>query len=479
MIPEIKKTNKIQDNISVIYIVDEKLQLDKINLNKNEKEYIKKQIKRCKYIELNFPEKCLFFYFPSFKEDEYKEIEKIRRKAFEIFSVLEKRQVESVQIINSTKNNYFLIGCLEGIVLSAYKFNKYKTKKEQKKTLKHIYINAGNTTEKEIIEINNILEGVYITRDLVNEPANVLNTVYLSDFVFELFKGEHIKVNIYDKTAITEMKMGGLLAVNRGSVDPPVFIEIIYKPDNAKNKKPIILVGKGITFDTGGINLKPSEHISDMKSDMSGGAAVVGTIYALWKNKIPVNIIGLIPATDNRPGLNAQVPGDIITMMSGLTVEMLNADAEGRLILADALHYAKKFNPELVIDIATLTGSASAAVGRNAIVAFSTASDKIYNLLEKTGFYTYERIVKFPLWDDYNEMLKSEIADIKNIGGKYAGAITAAKFLQHFIDYPWIHLDIAGPAFLENRDSYRGAGGTGVGVRLLYHFIKEVIINKK
>lgn len=211
-----------------------------------------------------------------------------------------------------------------------------------------------------------------------------------------------------------------------------------------------------------------------MKSDMSGAAAVLGILKASATNKLPVHIIGLIPATDNRPGFNAFAPGDVIRMMDGTTVEMLNSDAEGRMILADALHYAKQFNPQLVVDVATLTGSASAAVGRNATVVFAKTTEDIYAKLEQAAFETWERIVRFPLWDDYSDMLKSKIADLKNIGNRHAGAITAAKFLEHFTNYPWIHLDIAGPAYLTERDSYRGVGGTGVTVRMLYRFIEKL-----
>jgi leucyl aminopeptidase len=210
----------------------------------------------------------------------------------------------------------------------------------------------------------------------------------------------------------------------------------------------------------------------DMKCDMSGAAAVVGTIYALAKNKIPVHVIGLIPATDNMIDPRSMVPGDVLTMMSGKTVEVLNTDAEGRLILADALHYAKRLKPELVIDIATLTGSAQRAIGKYGIVYMAHSSVKYKNDLENSGREVYERLVEFPLWDEYGKELESTVADLQNISTcPEGGAITAGKFLQHFTDYDWIHLDIAGPAFLHSASSYRGVGGTGVGVRLFYDFL--------
>lgn len=208
-----------------------------------------------------------------------------------------------------------------------------------------------------------------------------------------------------------------------------------------------------------------------MKSDMAGAAAVVGVMHALAKNNIPLHVVGLIPATDNRPGGRAFAPGDIITMYSGKTVEVLNTDAEGRLILADALCFAKKYKPELVIDLATLTGSAVRAVGKEGMVMMGNAAEETRQQLKIAGEKVYERLVEFPLWEEYQKQLESDMADIKNIGSADAGAITAGKFLEYFTDYNWIHLDIAGTAFLPTPDTYRGKNGTGSGVRLLYQFL--------
>jgi leucyl aminopeptidase len=247
-----------------------------------------------------------------------------------------------------------------------------------------------------------------------------------------------------------------------------------WKPKSAKNKKPIILVGKGVVYDTGGLSLKPTANSMDiMKCDMGGAAAVSCAIYAIAKAKIPIHIVGLVPATDNRPGGNAYAPGDVVTMFDGTTVEVLNTDAEGRMILADALAYAKKYKPELVIDAATLTGSAMRAIGSYGSVVMGTASETAFNKLEESGENTYERTVRFPFWDEYGEEIKSPIADIKNLGGASAGAITAGKFLEHFTDYPWIHVDIAGPAWADSDSGYLSKGGTGTGVRLFFDFVKN------
>jgi leucyl aminopeptidase len=247
-----------------------------------------------------------------------------------------------------------------------------------------------------------------------------------------------------------------------------------WKPKKAKNKKPIVLIGKGIVFDTGGLSLKPTPNSMDiMKVDMGGAGTVIGAMQAIAANKLQVHVIALTPATDNRPSGNAYAPGDVITMHNGTTVEVLNTDAEGRLILADALSFAKKYNPELVIDLATLTGSAAATIGHYGIVSMHEDALKEHNRLKKSGDYTHERLAEMPFWSDYDSLIKSDIADIKNLGGAFAGAITAGKFLAHFADYPWIHLDIAGPAYTNLRYGYRGKGATGMGVRLLYHFIKN------
>lgn len=269
--------------------------------------------------------------------------------------------------------------------------------------------------------------------------------------------------------------MGGLLAVNLGSVQPPTFTVMEWKPRKPKNKHPYVLIGKGVVYDTGGLSLKPTPNSMDyMKSDMAGSAAVACSMYAISKAKLPVHVIALVPATDNRPSENAYVPGDVITMMSGHTVEVLNTDAEGRMILADALHFAKKYKPELVMDFATLTGAAAAAIGSYGIVCMGTADEKTKDKLKDSGKNVHERLAEFPFWDEYEDLLKSDIADMKNIGGPVAGAITAGKFLQKYTDYPWMHFDIAGPSFLHALNSYRGKNGSGVGVRFLFDFFGRI-----
>jgi leucyl aminopeptidase len=270
------------------------------------------------------------------------------------------------------------------------------------------------------------------------------------------------------------LNMGGLLAVNKGSLDPPTFTIMEWKPKNAVNKKPIVLVGKGVVYDTGGLSLKPTPSSMDhMKCDMAGAAAVAGAITAVAKQQLPAYVVGLIPSTDNRPGGNAYAPGDVIRMHSGLTVENMNSDAEGRIILADAMSYGERYEAELIMTIATLTGAAARAIGTHGSVTMGTADDAAFTRLRNSADHVFERVARMPFWDEYGDEIKSEVADIKNLGSDLAGQITAGKFLARFTTRPFIHLDIAGTAYLDRRDHYRVKGGTGVGVRLFYEFIKR------
>jgi leucyl aminopeptidase len=395
--------------------------------------------------------------------------EKLRQIGFKIFELL-KKETSAVQLESKSAEAIELVA--EGITLSSYQFIKYfKDKKEKQSTLKNIY-----TTNKsvDINKINTIADATNWAKELVNEPLSYLTAQKLADEVKVKCEKVGIKVTVLGKAKIKSLKMGGLLAVNQGSIDPPTFTILEWKPKHAKNKKPIVLVGKGVVYDTGGLSLKPTANSMDfMKSDMGGAACMAATIYAAAKEKLPLHIVALLPATDNRPSGNAYAPGDVITMMDGTTVEVLNTDAEGRMILADALAYAKKYNPELVLDAATLTGAAVAAIGTGASIAMGNANQKELKALEKSGFNTWDRVALFPFWDDYKQMLESTIADLKNLGGPYAGTITAGKFLEHFTDYPYIHIDIAGPAFTHKKEGYRGLGGTGAGVRLLVDFLSQ------
>lgn len=387
---------------------------------------------------------------------------------------LNKKKITDVWVVDTLGNSTNTLAFAEGLALGNYQFLKYfKDARKRQNTLKAINL-VADATAKQVSQLKAVCDAVYEARTLVNEPWSYLNAVQISKEFQRMGKAAGFKVEVMNKKKIQSLKMGGLLAVNQGSVDPPTFTIMEWNPKNAKNKKPYVLVGKGVVYDTGGLSLKPTPNSMDqMKCDMGGAAAVGGAIYAVAKAKLPVHVIALVPATDNRPGGNAYTPGDVVKMHNGITVEVLNTDAEGRMILADALSYAKRYNPALVMDAATLTGAAARAFGQYGICAMGNAIDKQWDRLKQSGNTVYERIIEQPFWEEYGELIKSQIADIKNIGGAEAGAITAGKFLEHFTDYNWIHLDIAGPAYLMKEDNYRGKGGTAVGVRLLFDFFKN------
>ncbi len=393
---------------------------------------------------------------------------KLGAKAFKSF------EGEELQCsISNTGEDQNLLSFLEGFYMSGYDFRKYFSEEKKSKFEKLTLISQLDAAKLKETQIT--IEASLWTREMVNEPVSTLNAPKLAEEIQTLFEGTSAKVEVFEKAKIEALKMGGLLAVNKGSIDPPTFTIIEHKPANAINDKPIVLVGKGVVYDTGGLSLKPTPNSMDlMKSDMGGAAMMVGSMAAIVKNQLPVHMICLIPATDNRPGGNAYAPGDVIKMYNGKTVEVLNTDAEGRMILADALSYGDKFEPMLTMDAATLTGAAIRAIGTYASCVMGNAEEKYFDLLEDTGKETFERTVRLPFWEDYGEEMKSKIADLKNIGGPYAGMITAGKFLENFTDSPYIHIDIAGPSFTQSPKDYFSYGGTGYGVRLIYGFIKKI-----
>lgn len=377
---------------------------------------------------------------------------------------------EAVELHGTSNEALFALS--EGLLLSSYRFTQHFSKPKTYK-FQHIYVSKSLSNDQ-LSELASMAKAVGWTRDMVNTPVSHLTAEQLAEAISQLGKEAGFQVQVLGKAQIEALKMGGLLAVNKGSIDPPTFTIAEYKPSNAVNKKPIVLVGKGVVYDTGGLSLKPTPGSMDtMKGDMAGGATMAAVIYFAALQKLPVHIVGLIPATDNRPGGNAYTPGDVITMFDGTTIEVLNTDAEGRMILADALAYSAKYDPEIVIDAATLTGAALRAIGTEATIIMGNAGDDYFRDLEKIGFDVHERVVRFPFWDDYKTHMKSKIADMKNIGGPNAGMISAGKFLEHFVKAPYIHMDIAGPAWLDSKENYKGDGGTGAGVRLLYQFLKN------
>ncbi|MEA3460503.1 MAG: leucyl aminopeptidase [Bacteroidota bacterium] len=442
-----------------------------------EKAYVSKRMAREKKLAMLNRLDHLVFYRSLEKEDVSlsTRLENARKAGFEIHSMLIDNEVSSLTVVNGGIDAEECVAFAEGLALTNYQFLKYLSAETSKKhSLGELLLHDAKLTEDHVNKLAYLVHAVYMTRDLVNEPLSYLNAMQLSAEIEKMGKASGFSVEVFNKLKIESLKMGGLLAVNKGSIDPPTFSILTWKPENAINKRPIVLVGKGVVYDTGGLSLKPTHDSMDyMKCDMGGAAAVAGAFYALARNQLPLWVVGLVPATDNRPDGNAYVPGDVITMYDGTTVEVLNTDAEGRMILADALSYAKQYDPELVIELSTLTGSAHVAIDKYGMVGMGNAGREVMENLKASGDYTCEKVAEFPFWDEYKEQLKSDIADLRNIGGKYGGAITAGKFLEHFTDYPYIHLDIAGPSFNKVPFNYRGKGGSGVGVRLLYNFLLD------
>jgi leucyl aminopeptidase len=469
------KISTAQIKKSSIYIINDIAQLNSISdLNASEISYATTCIKNEQYIiSVNKYGRHIYIYFLKNKSTNWQSREVLRKAGSSFNTLLQKENALSVHISNVCKEPYAAYSLAEGLALSSYQFLKYRTNtKKLAFTLKSIEFDKLSITLKDLNQLRIICDAVSKARTLVNEPLNYLSAEQLAKEISTMGKTAGFKVTTLRKAQIVKEKMGGILAVNRGSIDPPTFSIMEYKPAKHLNKQPIVLVGKGIVYDTGGLSLKPTPNSMDrMKSDMSGAALVSAAMFAIAQLNLPLYVIALVPATDNRPGENAYVPGDIIRMYDGTTVEVLNTDAEGRLVLADALHWAKRYKPELVIDFATLTGAAAAITGDQAMVYMGTADDKTKNTFEESGRNQYERMVAMPLWEEYGDLIKSEVADLKNVGGPYGGAITAGKFLEHFIAYPWLHFDIAGVSFATAKKNYYSNGGTAFGLRMLLDFL--------
>lgn len=470
-------TTNFKTGESAVFITAKYAKLKEHSFSKEEIDYVTKNIKDAKgTIAINRLGSVVFVVNPTAKKEAAYTTEEYRKAGHTVCTILNKNKVKKVTVFDFGTSKENGLGLVEGIALSNYQFLKYVSKaKEKANSLTAIAFFSKNAKKQDLTELEVLVAATCEARTLVNEPQSFLTSVQIAKEMQRLGKDAGIKVEVFNKKKIEALKMGGLLAVNYGSVVPPTFTVMEWKPAKAKNKKPLVLVGKGIVYDTGGLSLKPTANSMDlMKSDMGGAAAVIGGIYAIAKAKLPVHVIALVPSTDNRPGKHAYAPGDVITMHNNVKVEVLNTDAEGRMVLGDALSYAQKYKPELVLDVATLTGAAVRAFGPYGIPVMGTASEKQFGALAKAGDEVFERTLEQPFWDEYGDMVKSEIADIKNIGGAEAGHITAGKFLEHFTNYPWVHLDIAGPAYLLSPDNYRGKWGTGVGVRLFFQLAKNM-----
>ncbi len=373
---------------------------------------------------------------------------------------------------------------VEGVILSLYQFNLYKTDlKEDEKEITGLTILVSDPSKKMGVSKGAlhgqwIAEAVNSTRTLCTLPGNVLTPTRMEQEAKQLSQAYPIDVKVLERSEAEALGMGAFCGVARGTAEPPKFIVLEYKGQRAlrgAKGKPIALVGKSVTFDTGGISLKPAEDMEKMKYDMSGGAAVLSAMKVAAQMKLPLHIVGILPATDNMPGGNAIHPGDIVKTLSGKTVEVINTDAEGRLCLADAITYSLRYKPQAIIDLATLTGACVVALGQHAMALFGN-NPKLISAIQQASEATCEKVWPMPVWDDYYSQIKSDVADLKNTGGRPAGSITAALFLKQFTnDVPWVHLDIAGVAWNGDKPRpYTPKGSTGAGVRLLVKYLTHL-----
>ncbi|EFO78968.1 Leucyl aminopeptidase [Oscillochloris trichoides DG-6] len=366
----------------------------------------------------------------------------------------------------------------EGAELGTYRYLRYKTDNHAPTTVTSatLLVAAEPETVQTGVAVGQaVAAGVTLARDLANGPGNAITPTVLGEVALDLAQRYGFQATVLDKAQLTEQGFHGILAVGQGSAQEPRFI-VLEHGQAAEGVPTICLVGKGITFDTGGISIKPAEKMDDMKMDMGGAAAVLGTMQAVGELKLPLHVVGIICSAENMPSSTAYKPGDIVKTLSGKTIEVLNTDAEGRIVLADGLFYAQRYQPTAIIDLATLTGAMMVALGGFATGIMGT-SQPLAERLIAAGEASGERVWQLPLWDEYRDVMKSDIADLKNTGGRYGGAITAGGFLAAFVgEWPWMHLDIAGTAWVERpMRPYQAKGATGVGVRLLIELLRGYI----
>lgn len=403
--------------------------------------------------------------------------EGLRRAATKLLAKMEEDGVKDVAVCGEGTLPEEMAALLEGLTLADYSFDRYRSREVFH--LERVRVDEAFFTKEELEGMERLWNRIFWCREWVNLPVQDLNAAAFAEELKTIAADlEGVKCTVMDKRKIESLRMGGLLGVNRGSVDEPRFVVLEYngvQPEGCTAEQPIALVGKGIMYDTGGLNIKPEDYMQEMKSDMAGAATMASVVFAAADNRLPVHVVALLPLTDNRPGFNAYAADDILTMYDGTTVEVVNTDAEGRLILADAIAYAvKNYRPRVIIDAATLTGAAVRAISTFGIAAMEQGARKEMELLKVLGEQVYERLVEFPMWKEYDELIKSEVADLRNCGSTpQAGTITAGKFLAHFAkEVPYVHLDIAGVAYFTKAQHCWKAGASGYGVRLLYAYLQ-------
>ncbi len=420
-------------------------------------------------------ERCLLLGLGKEKECEQ---ETLRKAYASVIKLCKQKKLKNINVALPKMKLSSAVAALEGLLLANYTFDQLKSSvlKDDPSVIveKIAFIGLSDKEFTECKRTSQIIEAVHFARDLVNGNADDVTPQALAKVAGQLAKDfSSIKTTVFDKKRLEKEKMGLLLAVGKGSSKDPAFIIVEYKGHPGSSEK-VALVGKGVTYDTGGLNLKPTGSMETMKDDMSGAAAVLGTLQAIAALSLKVNVVGVIASTENSIGPDSYKPGDVYKSYEGTTVEISNTDAEGRLVLADALAYVQKhYKPKTIIDLATLTGGIVIALGEEVTGLFSNSDELAKDLIE-AGQTTYERVWRFPIYSEYKEGLKSKIADMRNSADRKASAITGAMFLLHFIkDAEWAHLDIAGTAFLTNPHHYHPTSATGVGVRLLVEYLSR------
>ena len=436
-------------------------------------------------LKLNFPDsKPDLIYFKKIKLDDKFDVDIFRNYLSKLIIEIKKLPISSLQIelpkFSELKKyfsdeKYFYQTVVEGLLLGNYTFDLYKSKSKIPQKLE-INLSGGNhkIISAAIKDGTNLLDAVNFAKDLSNEPAITLTPAELVKRTKSQLSKVGIKVVAFNKAVLSKKKMNAILAVGGGSDNPPYLLTMHYKP-RGKSKKKIVLVGKGVTYDSGGLSIKPTDGMLEMNADMAGASTVIGTILAAAKNKLPVEIIGIVPAVENMISGKSYKPGDIVRTASGKSIEVKNTDAEGRIVLADALEYASSLKPDIIIDFATLTGACVIALGEF-IAGVFTKNDTLAGELADSGNKTFERVWRMPFFDDFSKQLESDLADVSNLGSRWGGAITAGKFLENFVDknITWAHIDLAGPALKHKFRSYTEKYNTGFGVRLMYDFLKKI-----
>lgn len=459
---------------NVIFLYGNEVADRSLPLGKKETEYLKKRRAEDGEAIVCFDRLPYHLYIVNFDSEKAAHIcqEKLRRSADKVASMLKAAKQTAAAVSGEGVIPEEMVAFVEGMALSDYSFDRYKGKAPGH--IDSLAIDSAFLTQEELDRNMRLWNRIFWCREWVNLPVADFNAEEFASELSDIARDLDVGCTVFDKKQIESLRMGGLAAVNKGSVDEPRFVTLEYSPENAINEKPLALVGKGIMYDTGGLNIKPDDYMQEMKSDMAGAATMASVLFAAAENGLPVRIVALLPLTDSRPGFNAYAADDVLTMYDGTTVEVVNTDAEGRLILADAIAYAvANYSPELIIDAATLTGAAVRAIGTFGIAAMHQNAENPFRLLQIMGNQVYERIAEFPFWSEYDELIKSEVADLKNCGIAQAGTITAGKFLAHFAKQtPYIHLDIAGVAYFSKKQDYYAHGASGYGIRLLYAFLQ-------